>query len=343
MLRKEPFFPAKRNHPVIPARIVCACRMRVFKAFAESKAKRGRSRVPSDLIKQLLEAGVHFGHQTKRWNPKMKKFIFGSRSGIYIIDLEKTEECINLARDFLMDIASKGETVLFVGTKKQAQEVIFQEANRCGMYYVTERWPGGMLTNFATIKKRINRLKEIEKMRQDGTFEKLTKKEVAILEKELAKLNKNFAGIVQMERMPRAMFVVDTKKEETAVMEAKRLGIPIIGLIDTNSNPDLIAYPIPGNDDATKSIRAITAAVVDAVIEGRKKFLSYLSQDGVTVKEQKPETADPAVLPDLPEEEVKIKEIEEIVEETEPVEGEAKPAKKGRVKPPEDKLKTRKK
>lgn len=313
---------------------------RVFKALTDSKSKERKAEVPSELIKQLLEAGVHFGHQTKRWNPKMKKFIFGSRSGIYIIDLEKTEECINQARDFLMDITSKGEIVLFVGTKKQAQEVIFQEANRCGMYYVTQRWPGGMLTNFATIKKRINRLKEIEKMRQDGTFEKLTKKEVALLEKELAKLNKNFAGIVQMERMPRAMFVVDTKKEETAVMEAKRLGIPIVGLIDTNSNPDLIAYPIPGNDDATKSIRAITTAIVDAVIEGRKKFLSYLSQDGVSVKDEKREGTDVVI---LPEEEVKIKEIEEIVEETEPVEGEAKPAKKGRVKPPEDKLKTRKK
>ena len=191
--------------------------------------------MPSDLIKQLLEAGVHFGHQTKRWNPKMKRFIFGSRSGIYIIDLEKTEECINKARDFLMDITSKGEYVLFVGTKKQAQEVMLQEAIRSGMYYVTERWPGGLLTNFSTIKKSINRLKEIEKMREDGTFAKLTKKEVAGLEKELAKLNKNFAGIVPMERMPKAVFIIDTTKEDTAVKEARRLGIPIVALIDTNS------------------------------------------------------------------------------------------------------------
>ncbi len=172
--------------------------------------------MPSELIKQLLEAGVHFGHQTKRWNPKMKKFIFGSRSGIYIIDLEKTEQCINAARDFLMDITSKGEFVLFVGTKKQAQDVVKQEAMRCGMYYVTDRWPGGMLTNFATIKKSINRLKEIEKMRTDGTFEKLTKKEVARLEKEMAKLNKNFSGIVAMERMPKAGFVVDPLTGATA-------------------------------------------------------------------------------------------------------------------------------
>jgi len=284
--------------------------------------------VPSELIKQLLEAGVHFGHQTKRWNPKMKKFIFGSRSGIYIIDLEKTEECINAARDFLRDITSKGEFVLFVGTKKQAQEVVQQEAIRSGMYYVTERWPGGLLTNYSTIKKSINRLKDIEKMRQDGTFAKLTKKEVAGLEKELAKLNKNFAGIVKMEKMPKAMFVVDTKKEETAVLEAKRLSIPIVGLIDTNSNPDLISYPIPGNDDATKSVRLITALIADTIIEGRKKFLSYLSQEGVALKEEK-EEEQPVV---LPEEEIKIKEIEEIVETAEPIEEETKPTKRGRAK-----------
>ncbi|MDD5196066.1 MAG: 30S ribosomal protein S2 [Candidatus Omnitrophica bacterium] len=286
--------------------------------------------MPSDLIKQLLEAGVHFGHQTKRWNPKMKKFIFGSRSGIYIIDLEKTEECINKARDFLMDITSKGEYVLFVGTKKQAQEVILQEAIRSGMYYVTERWPGGLLTNFSTIKKSINRLKEIERMREDGTFAKLTKKEVAGLEKELVKLNKNFAGIVPMERMPKAVFVIDTTKEDTAVNEARRLGIPIVALIDTNSNPDLVDYPIPGNDDATKSIKAVADIITDTIIEGRKKFLSYLAQEGVKIKEEAGEAIEPAL---LPEEEIKIKEIEEIIEVTEPVEGEAKLAKKAHIKP----------
>ncbi len=296
--------------------------------------------MPSELIKQLLEAGVHFGHQTKRWNPKMKKFIFGSRSGIYIIDLEKTEECINAARDFLMDITSKGEFVLFVGTKKQAQDVIKQEALRCGMYYVTDRWPGGMLTNFVTIKKSINRLKEIEKMRTDGTFEKLTKKEIARLEKEAIKLNKNFSGIVNMERMPKAAFVVDTKKEETAVLEARRLGIPIIGLIDTNSNPDLVDYPIPGNDDATKSIRTITSVIADTIVEGRKKFLSYLAQEGVKMEEaEKDASADV-----LPEEEIQIKEIEEIVEEGQPsAEGEGA-AKRAHVKPAsEEKSKSRKK
>ena len=286
--------------------------------------------MPSELIKQLLEAGVHFGHQKKRWNPKMKKFIFGERSGIYIIDLEKTEECINKARDFLLDITSKGEFVMFVGTKKQAQEVVLQEAKRSGMYYVTERWPGGLLTNYSTIKKSINRLKEIETMREDGTFAKLTKKEVAKLEKELVKLNKNFSGIVKMERMPKALFVVDTKKEETAVNEASRLGIPVIALIDTNSDPSLVAYPIPGNDDATKSIRAVTTIITDAVIEGRKRFLSYLSQEGVAVTEEKKEPdIEPVV---LPEEEIKIKEIEEIVETESPPEEGAKPVKKGRAK-----------
>jgi small subunit ribosomal protein S2 len=298
--------------------------------------------VPSELIKQLLEAGVHFGHQTKRWNPKMKKFIFGERSGIYIIDLEKTEECINHARDFLLDIASKGEFVLFAGTKKQAQEVVQQEAVRCGMYYVTERWPGGLLTNFPTIRKRVERLKEIEKMKEDATFDKFTKKEVARLEKELAKLKKNFFGIVQMERLPKAIFIVDTKKEETAVREAKRLAIPIIALIDTNSDPDLVDFPIPGNDDATKSIRTIVSLVSDTIIEGRKKFLSYLSQEGVAIEKEKEEETE---LPEiLPEEEAKIKEIEETVESKEEIVEGARPAKRTKAKPVRDeKIKTRRK
>jgi small subunit ribosomal protein S2 len=268
--------------------------------------------LPSDLIKKLLESGVHFGHRTSRWNPKMKKFIFGERSGIYIIDLEKTEECLFSVRDFLMEITSKGEFVLFVGTKKQAQEVVLREAQRCGMLYVTERWPGGMLTNFATIKKSINRLKEIETKKQDGTFEKLTKKEVSLLEKELAKLKKSFNGIIAMERMPKALFIVDTKKEETAVHEARLLGIPVIGLLDTNADPNLVDYPIPGNDDATRSISIVTTYIADSIIDGRKKFLSYLSHEGVEIKEEKAAEI-PAV---APEEEVKIKEIEEILEDT---------------------------
>ncbi|MDD5255307.1 MAG: 30S ribosomal protein S2 [Candidatus Omnitrophica bacterium] len=296
--------------------------------------------MPTELIKQLLEAGVHFGHKTSRWNPKMKKYIFGERSGIYVIDLEKTEGCLAKAREFLMDITSKGDTVLFVGTKKQAQEVVQQEALRCGMYYVTERWPGGLLTNLATIKKSINRLKDIERMREDGTYQKLTKKEVARLEKELTKLKKNFSGIVQMERLPRAIFVVDTKKEETAVKEANRLLIPVIGLIDTNSNPALVAFPIPGNDDATKSIRLVATLLADTIMEGRKKFLSYLSETGVAVKQESQEDA-PAV---LPEEEVKIKEIEDIVETTTGTADDGgKAGKKAKARPVDDKMKTRKK
>ncbi|MDD5730256.1 MAG: 30S ribosomal protein S2 [Candidatus Omnitrophica bacterium] len=289
-----------------------------------------------------MEAGVHFGHKVSRWNPKMKKFIFGQRSGIYIIDLEKTEECLNKARDFLMDLASKGETVLFVGTKKQAQEVVLQEAVRSGMFYVTERWPGGLLTNFATIKKSINRLKEIEKMKEDGTFQQFTKKEQALLEKELTKLKKNFSGIVPMERMPKAIFIVDTKKEETAVQEANRLSIPVVGLIDTNSNPDVIAYPVPGNDDATKSISLVTSLIAESIINGRKKFLSYLSETGVAAKQEKEKSAElPSVEPD---EEVKIKEIEEIVETAGTTDSESKTSKKGRVKPvSDDKSRNRKK
>lgn len=297
----------------------------------------------SELIKQLLEAGVHFGHKTARWNPKMKQYIFGQRSGIYIVDLEKTEGCINKARDFLLDITAKGEMVLFVGTKKQAQEVVQQEALRCGMYFVTERWPGGLLTNFVTVKKSINRLKDIERMREDGTFGKLTKKEVARLEKEMEKLNKNFSGIVQMERLPKAMFVVDAKKEETAVKEAKRLSIPVVALVDTNTDPSLISYVIPGNDDATKSIGLVTRIMADTVVEGRKRFLSYLSESGAAVL--KTDQAEEAIAPIvLPEEEVKIKEIEEMTEEVVSPEEGAKPVKRGRAKPiVDDKTKPRRK
>jgi small subunit ribosomal protein S2 len=299
--------------------------------------------LPTELIKKFLEAGVHFGHKTSRWNPKMKKFIFGERSNIYIIDLEKTAECLERARDFLSDITAKGEFVLFVGTKKQVQDVVKQEALRSGMHYVSERWPGGLLTNLATVKKSINRLKDIEKMHTDGTFEKLTKKEIAHLETELAKLNKNFAGIVSMERLPKALYVVDTKKEETAVKEANRLGIPVIGFIDTNCNPDQIAYPIPGNDDAAKSVQLITSIVADTIIDGRKKFLSYLSESGAAIRKEKgaPDGTAPEI---LPQEEVEIKEIEEIVEGQEAPAGEETPGRKGRVKTAADeKLKARRK
>jgi len=226
-----------------------------------------------ELIKKLLEAGVHFGHQTKRWDPKMKKFIFGARSGIYIIDLEKTVVCLNQARDFLRDIAAKGGRILFVGTKKQAQDVIESEAKRCDMFYIKNRWMGGLLTNLETVRKSIDRLEAIEKMSQDGTWQSLTKKEIATLTKEKDKLLMNLGGIRVMKNLPQVVLVVDTKKEEIGVREANRLGIPIVGLIDTNCNPDLVNYPIPGNDDALKSIRFIVALLADSIAEGRKTYL----------------------------------------------------------------------
>ena len=225
------------------------------------------------LIKQLLEAGVHFGHQTKRWNPKMASFIFGHRNDIYIIDLEKTADCIQRSCKFLTDIASKGEYVLFVGTKRQAQDVIADEAKRCEMFYVNERWLGGTLTNFSTITKRINRMKKLKQQQQDGSFNVLPKKEVMGLTKELGKLEKNLSGIADMNKLPSAVFVVDPKRENTAVREADRLAIPIVALVDTDTDPDKIDYPIPGNDDAIRSIKLVTSIVAGSLLEGRKKFI----------------------------------------------------------------------
>ncbi len=226
----------------------------------------------TELIKQLLEAGVHFGHHVSRWNPKMKKFIFGERSNIYIIDLEKTVSFLNEARDFVKDIASKGEAVLFVGTKRQAQDLILAEAQRSGMYYIKDRWLGGTLTNFKTIRNSIKRLEKIETMQKDGTFSAITKKEKAILTKEMDKLKKNLQGIVNMKKMPGALFIVDAKKEDIAVKEARKLGIPIVAIIDTNADPDLIDYPIPANDDAMRSIKLLTGLITDSIVEGRKQF-----------------------------------------------------------------------
>ena len=227
-----------------------------------------------ELIKKLLEAGVHFGHQTKRWCPKMKKFIFGQRSGIYIIDLEKTVLCLNEARDFIRDITARGGKVLFIGTKKQSQMIIEEEAVKSEMFFVKNRWSGGLLTNFQTVKKSIDRIKEIERMQDNGTWENLKKKEIARITKERDKLLFNFGGVREMKEMPQAVFVVDPKKEDIAVREAHKLGIPIIAIIDTNGDPDLIDYPIPGNDDALKSIRIITNLVAESIREGRKEFVS---------------------------------------------------------------------
>ncbi len=228
----------------------------------------------NELIKKLLEAGVHFGHQSRRWNPKMKRFIFGERGGIYIIDLEKTVDRLSAGRDFMRDIAAKGGKILFVGTKKQAQDVIEEEAKRCEMYYVKNRWMGGLLTNLETVKKSVRKLIDIEKMETNGTVTRLTKKEVSLLMKEKDRLLRDLGGIRDMPVVPQAMFIVDTKKEEIAVAEANRLGIPVVGLIDTNSDPDLIQFPIPGNDDAVKSIKFITSLIVDSILEGRKEFLA---------------------------------------------------------------------
>lgn len=226
--------------------------------------------VESTLMKSLLEAGVHFGHETKRWNPKMKKYIFGEKNGIYIIDLAKTSDAIARACDFLKNVAATGGYIIFIGTKKQAQEIIKEEASKCGMFYVNQRWLGGMLTNFQTIKKSIKRLLDIERMKEDGTMAKLSKKEAAALTREMVKLNKNLEGIRGMDKLPRAVFVIDSKKEDIAVKEARKLGIPVVGLVDTNSDPDLIDYIIPGNDDAIRSIRLVTNVVSEAVQDGKE-------------------------------------------------------------------------
>ena len=221
-------------------------------------------------MKQLLEAGVHFGHQTRRWNPKMKEYIFTERNGIYIIDLQKTVKKIDEAYYFIRDLAMDGGTVLFVGTKKQAQESIEQEAKRCEMYYVNQRWLGGMLTNFKTIQSRINKLRKIEKMEADGDFELLPKKEVSKLKAEQEKLEKNLGGIKEMRKLPSAMFVVDPRKEHIAILEAKALGIPVVAIVDTNCDPDEADYPIPGNDDAIRAVKLIASKIADAVLEGRQ-------------------------------------------------------------------------
>jgi small subunit ribosomal protein S2 len=220
-------------------------------------------------MKDLLEAGVHFGHQTKRWNPKMKEFIFGERNGIYIIDLGKTVKLFRQAEEFVSSLASDGKTILFVGTKRQAQDVIAEEAARCGMYYVNQRWLGGLLTNFSTIQRSLGRLRDLEAMVTDGRYDTLSKKEIARNEKEKKKLQKNLEGIRSMGRLPDAVFIVDTKKEKIAVDEARKLKIPVIGIVDTNCDPDEVDFVIPGNDDALRSIRLFASSVADTILAGR--------------------------------------------------------------------------
>ena len=249
-------------------------------------------------MKQLLEAGVHFGHQTRRWDPKMAEYIFQARNGIHIIDLQKTSKKLDEAYGFVKDQAEEGKTVLFVGTKKQAQECVKEAAEKSGMYYVDQRWLGGMLTNFGTIRKRIDRLNELETMQEDGTFEVLPKKEVILLKKEMEKLEKNLGGIKDMKEIPGVMFVVDPKKERIAILEARKLGIPVVGLIDTNCNPEDVDYAIPGNDDAIRAVKLITDVMANAIIEGRQ---GESFEPAVEEVEQVAETEEPQSIEEVVE------------------------------------------
>ncbi len=243
------------------------------------------------LIKQLLEAGVHFGHQKNKWNPKMKPYIFTEKSGVYIIDLQKTVEALAVACNFLHGVAASGKAILFVGTKKQAQDIIKEAAAKCGMFYVTDRWLGGLLTNFETVRKSVARYDKIETMKTDGTFDSLSKKEASQLNKELLKLQKNLRGVREMTSLPQALFVIDPHREEIAVREAVKLKIPVVALIDTNCDPDLIEYVIPGNDDAIRSIRLITNIIVDSVLKGKEQFAMGAAEKASAETEKKTEGA----------------------------------------------------
>lgn len=267
-------------------------------------------------MKELLEAGVHFGHETRRWDPKMKPYIFGARNGIYIIDLQKTVQLFKEAYQFIRDVAAKGEYILFVGTKKQAQETIQEQATRCGMFYVNHRWLGGMLTNFQTIKRSIERLKKLEAMKNEEIYNLLPKKEVLELEKERARLEKSLGGIKDMDRLPGAIFIVDPKKERIAVKEARKVGIPSVGIVDTNCNPEELDYIIPGNDDAIRAIHLFTSKIADAVIEGRQLYEKQLQLEGG--KEQKEDISAKPTEPEIKEEaEQKEEALEEETEEYE--------------------------
>jgi len=257
-------------------------------------------------MKELLEAGVHFGHQTRRWNPKMKSYIFGARNGIHIIDLQKTVSLFSTASDFIVRTVAEGYSVLFVGTKKQAHESIVEESERCGMFYVVNRWLGGTLTNFQTIKKGVGRLKELEGMKNDGSITRYTKKEALKMEKELFKLERNLGGIKDMDEMPGAVFIVDPKKESIAVKEARKLGVPVVAIADSNCDPDEIDYVIPGNDDAIRAIRLICTKVEDSCIEGHNLAEEKLRAEAALAEQVETEEAE---VPTLPEEEEKGPEI----------------------------------
>jgi small subunit ribosomal protein S2 len=270
--------------------------------------------MPRVNLEILLAAGSHFGHLTRRWNPKMREFIFMERNGIHIIDLKKTQAKIDIAYDALVKIVEDGEEVLFVGTKKQAKEIIKTEAKRCGMYFITDRWLGGTLTNFGTIKKSIKQMKNLDKMSTDGTYEKITKKEILHIEREKEKMKKVLDGIEDMKRLPGAIFIVDTKKEQIAVLEAIKLNIPIFAIVDTNSDPTIIDFPIPANDDAAKSISIISRTVADAVIEGSLKIKEKRSVED-SDKESEKESDTKSEIEEISEKESKMKRSEEPVED----------------------------
>ena len=272
-------------------------------------------------MKQLLEAGVHFGHQTRRWDPKMAEYIFQARNGIHIIDLQKTSKKLDEAYAFLKEQAEAGKTVLFVGTKKQAQECVKEAAEKCGMYYVNQRWLGGTLTNFTTIRKRIGRLLELEKMQEDGTFEVLPKKEVILLKKEMEKLEKNLGGIKEMTEVPGVMFIVDPKKERIGILEARKLGIPVIGLVDTNCNPQEVDYAIPGNDDAIRAVKLIADCMANAVIEGKQGESMETVEEAIEVEEvAEPTDMEEVVSSEEVKEPKKAKRAKKVAEETEATE-----------------------
>ncbi|KJR41514.1 30S ribosomal protein S2 [Candidatus Magnetoovum chiemensis] len=258
-------------------------------------------------MKELLESGVHFGHQVKRWNPKMKRYIFGERNGIYIIDLQKTVKGIEEAFNFIKEVAGANQDILFVGTKKQAQDAVAEEAGKGGAFYINQRWLGGMLTNFSTIKKSIEKLKKIEKMKEDGTYEKLPKKEVAKYEKERTKLEHTLGGIKQMEKLPGAVFIIDPRRENIAVHEARKLSIPIVAIVDSNCDPDVIDYVIPGNDDAIRAIKLLTSKMAQAILEGKAALAKEQDKD---VEQQMLQSQKETISKEPIE-----KEIEEVVEE----------------------------
>ena len=272
-------------------------------------------------MKQLLEAGVHFGHQTRRWDPKMAEYIFQARNGIHIIDLQKTSKKLDEAYSFMKEQAEAGKTVLFVGTKKQAQECVKEAAEKCGMYYVNQRWLGGTLTNFSTIRKRIGRLLELEKMQEDGTFEVLPKKEVILLKKEMEKLEKNLGGIKEMDKLPGVIFLVDPKKEKIGILEARKLGIPVIGLVDTNCNPQDVDYAIPGNDDAIRAVKLIADCMANAVIEGKQGESMEAVEEAMEVEEvAEPTDMEEVVASEEVEEPKKAKRTKKVAEEAEATE-----------------------